>query len=143
MNVLVAGATGHLGKEVVKELQRRGHRVRALVRRKNPEVMSTGLEAVVADLTKPQSLQGVCDGMDWVFSCAGASMDVNNFSDRASFYDVDYQGNNNLLQEAQRAGVKKFAYVSLAHADLLRHTEYAAAHEKFVEALQSSGVDYT
>jgi uncharacterized protein YbjT (DUF2867 family) len=79
MNVLVAGATGHLGREVVGELQRRGHRVRVLVRRKNSEATDTGFETIVADLTKPESLQGVCDGRDWVFSCAGASMDVNNF----------------------------------------------------------------
>ncbi len=142
MKVLVAGASGHLGKEVCKELQRRGHEVQAMMRRATHPVGDGAIETMAADLTKPQSLQGVGDGVDWVFSCAGASMDVNNFSDRTSFYDVDYRGNLNLLEEAKRAGVKKFAYVSLAHADQLRQTEYADAHEKFVEALQISGLDY-
>jgi len=141
--VLVAGSTGLLGRHVVDQLRQRGIAVRALVRDAG-KLSGLGVsEAVTADLTKAETLRGCCDGVDAVISCAGASMIVGNFGDRVSFYEVDYRGNLNLLDEAQRAHVAKFVYVSLAGGDLLRQTEYADAHEKFVAALQASGVRHT
>jgi uncharacterized protein YbjT (DUF2867 family) len=140
--ILLAGATGSLGLLVARELKSKDYFVRAITRqpaRLDPLNLD---ETIRADLTDPASLQTVCEGVDGIMSCAGASMNVGNFSDKKSFYDVDYQGNLNLLEQAKKAGVKKFVYVSLAGADKLRHTEYADAHEKFVEALQSSGLSY-
>jgi uncharacterized protein YbjT (DUF2867 family) len=141
--ILVAGSTGQLGKWVARELKRRGHAVRALARDAGKLAEIELEEIVTADLTRPETLRGACDGVDAVISCAGASMNFNNFSDRKSFYEVDYHGNLNLLAEAKKAGVKKFVYVSLANADKLRQTEYADAHEKFVDELRSSGLDHT
>ena len=145
--VLVAGATGQLGKAVVKKLKRRGYWVKALGRdTRKLQALKQELgadEVVAADLTDSGTLKGVCDQIDAVISCAGASMSMNNFGDRKSFYEVDYQGNLNLLAEAERQNLQKFVYVSLAEADKLRQTEYADAHEKFVEALRASGLKHT
>jgi uncharacterized protein YbjT (DUF2867 family) len=140
---LVAGATGQLGKCVLTELKQRGYAVRAIARDAG-KLAGLGIdETVTADLTEPETLRGVADGVEFVISCAGATMNMNNFGDRKSFYEVDHQGNRNLLAEAKRAGVKKFVYVSLACADQLRRTEYADAHEKFVEDLRASGMPHT
>lgn len=79
--------------------------------------------------------------MDAVISCAGASMNIKS-RERASFRKVDHQGNLNLLGEARRAGVGKFVYVSLFGAQGLLKTEYAEAHEQFVENLVGSGLRY-
>lgn len=142
--VLVAGATGQLGKAVVAELKQRGYWVKACGRneRKLQALKQEfGIEEIAAaDLTDTGTFPGVCDQIDAVISCAGASMSMNNFGDRKSFYEVDYQGNLNLLTEAGKQQVGKFVYVSLAEADKLRQTEYADAHEKFVEALRASGL---
>jgi uncharacterized protein YbjT (DUF2867 family) len=114
--------------------------VRALARNAS-KLSKLGVdETVTADLTRVEMLRGRCDGVDAVISCAGASMNLNNFGDRESFYKIDFQGNLNLLTEAKKTRNIKFVYVSLAGADGLRQTEYADAHEKFVEALQASGV---
>jgi uncharacterized protein YbjT (DUF2867 family) len=137
---LVAGASGQLGTEVVRELNARGYQMRALSR--SPEKVKGNYEVVKGDLTDPSSLSGVCDGIDVVLSCAGASMDINNFKDKLDFYAVDHRGNCNLLAEARRAGVGRFVYVSLAHANELRQTAYADSHERFVDELKSSGVLY-
>jgi uncharacterized protein YbjT (DUF2867 family) len=140
--ILLAGATGSLGYCVARELKNKGYFVRAITRQL-AKLSSLNLSEVVhADLTESASLQNICQDIDAVISCAGASMKVGNFSDRKSFYDVDYQGNLNLLGEAKKAGVKKFVYVSLAGANQLRHVEYADAHEKFVDALKVSGLNY-
>lgn len=141
--ILVAGSTGQLGKCVLRGLKRRGYAVRALARDAGKLAEIEIDEVVKADLTRPETLRGACDGVDALISCAGASMNVNNFGDRKSFYEIDYRGNLNLLAEARKAGVKKFVYVSLATADKLRQTEYADAHEKFVDELRASGLDHT
>ncbi len=141
--ILLAGATGSLGYLVAKELKARGYVVRAIARQP-AKLIGLNLDEVVrADLTDAASLQSICQGVDAVLSCAGASMKVGNFADKKSFYDIDYQGNLNLLNEAKKAKVQKFVYVSLAGAEQLRHVEYADAHEKFVEALQLSGLTYS
>jgi uncharacterized protein YbjT (DUF2867 family) len=140
--VLVAGATGQLGVCVVAELNRRGYAVRAVARDPGKLSRVGAQESATADLTAAESLLRLCDGVDAVISCAGASMNINHFGDRKSFQEVDYRGNQNLLSEAKRAGVQKFVYVSLANAGQLLHTEYAAAHERFVESLRSSGMPH-
>lgn len=141
--VLVAGATGQLGRYVLQELQQRGYSTRALVRDASKLAGIKADEVARGDLTKSETLRQVCDGVDAVISCAGAAMNVNDFGNRTSFYEVDCYGNRQLLAEAQRGAVKKIVYVSLAEADKLRHTEYADAHEKFVESLRASGLSYT
>jgi len=141
--VLVAGATGLLGRLVVKELKQRGYVVRAAAREED-KLLETGADEVMAiDLTDPYTVQGVCGDVEAVICCSGASMNINRFHDRKSFYRVDYQGNLALLENAEYYNLEKFVYVSLAEADKLRYTEYADAHEKFVEALKASKLKHT
>lgn len=60
--VLVAGASGYLGRRVVAELRRRGARVRALVHAPSTHVLSelaaVGVDIVTADATRPGTLVG-------------------------------------------------------------------------------------
>ncbi|HET6566395.1 MAG TPA: SDR family oxidoreductase [Rhodothermales bacterium] len=137
--VLVAGASGHLGRYVVSGLQEAGHVVRGLSR----GASSSGAdEHVRADLTQPETLLGVCDGIDAVISCAGAPLTPVP-GHRTSFAEIDFHGNRNLLDQAQLVGVKKFVYVSPFGGPNMMRTEYARAHEYFVLALEDSGLPYT
>jgi uncharacterized protein YbjT (DUF2867 family) len=138
--VLVAGATGYLGGFVARELKARGHFVRALARTpdKLAPVRDSLDDVVRAEVTRPETLAGACDGVDVVFSSVG----ITRQKDGLTFRDVDYQGNKNLLGSAQRAGVAKFVYVSVFHGPRLRHLAIVDAHECFVEASKVSGLDY-
>jgi len=138
--VLVAGATGYLGGFVARELHSRGHFVRALAR--SPEKLD-GIsdcldEAVEAEVTRPKTLERVCDGIDVVFSSIG----VTRQKDGLSFRDVDYRGNLNLLRAALRSGVKKFVYVSVFNGSNLRDLDIVRAHEDFVDELRGSGIEH-
>ena len=138
--VLVAGATGYLGEYVAQELKARGHFVRALAR--SPEKLE-GIrgcldEAVEAEVTQPETLAQVCNGINVVFSSVG----ITRQKDGMTFRDVDYQGNKNLLEAAIRAGVKKFVYVSVLNGPNLRHLDIVRAHEDFVDELRASGIEY-
>ncbi|HET7232403.1 MAG TPA: SDR family oxidoreductase [Longimicrobium sp.] len=139
--VLVAGASGQLGRHVVDELRRRGYRVRALSRR--PERLTGPVdEAVRGDLLDPASLGAACEGVDVIFSCAGSSMDLNDLRDRRGPLEVDWGGNRNLLAAARGAGVRRFVYVSVFGGQAMRHLEYTDAHERFVDELAGSGIDH-
>ena len=138
--VLVAGATGYLGGFVARELKNRGHFVRALAR--SPKNLASFLgsldEIVEADVTRPETLAGVCDGVDVVFSSIG----MTRQRDGLTFRDVDYQGNRNLLDRALKAGVKKFVYVSVFNGPHLLHLDIVRAHEDFVRELKTSGIGF-
>jgi uncharacterized protein YbjT (DUF2867 family) len=138
--VLVAGATGYLGRYVAKELKSRGYFVRALAR--SPHRLDDTRDAldeiVRGEVTDPASLEGVCDGIDVVFSSVG----ITRQKGKATWKDVDYQGNKNLLAVAQRAGVQKFIYVSVFNGPNLRHLDIVKAHEDFVDVLKASDLDY-
>jgi uncharacterized protein YbjT (DUF2867 family) len=138
--VLVAGATGYLGGFVCRELGSRGHVVRALVRspRKVDGLWDSTDEIVRGEVTRPETLAGLCDGIDVVFSSLG----ITRQKDGLSFRDVDYQGNLNLLWEALRAGVKRFVYVSAFNGRQLRHLDIVDAHEAFVDELERSGIEH-
>jgi uncharacterized protein YbjT (DUF2867 family) len=138
--VLVAGATGYLGGFVAKELKSRGYFVRALVRssKKLDGLWDSTDEIIEAQITQPETLEQVCDGIDVVFSSIG----ITRQKDGLTFKDVDYQGNKNLLDVAVEAGVKKFVYVSVFNGPNLLHLNIVKAHEEFVEELKSSGIEY-
>ena len=147
--VLVAGATGYLGKYVLQEFKRQGYWVRALTRdeKRLAEIGPFGEPAAVGciddifvgEVTQPDSLAGLCDDIDIVFSSIG----LTRQKDSLSFQDVDYQGNKNLLDQATSAEVDKFIYVSVFKAHLMGQLAIVKAHEDFVRALNVSSIPFT
>jgi uncharacterized protein YbjT (DUF2867 family) len=138
--VLVAGATGYLGGFVAKEFKSRGHFVRALAR--NPEKLTHMKDQiddiVIGEITEPESIKGICDGIEIVFSSIG----ITRQKSKLTFRDVDYQGNKNLLEVALQADVKKFIYVSVFNGPNLLYLDIVKAHEDFVDELKASGMNY-
>jgi len=136
--ILVAGATGYLGRHVVTELKRRQHWVRALARDR-ARVPPQADELFEARITDPSTLAHACDGIDAVFSSVG----ITRQRDGLTFRDVDYQGNVNLLEVALAARVPRFVYVSIANGEQLRDLAIVRAHEEFVERLRASPIEST
>lgn len=138
--VLVAGATGYLGGYVAREFKFRGHFVRALARSRHKlDHMKSELDEIVkGEVTRPESIKDVCNGIDIVFSSIG----ITKQKGKLTFKDVDYQGNKNLLDVAQKAGVRTFVYVSVLNGPKLLHLDIVKAHEDFVNELKASGVNY-
>jgi uncharacterized protein YbjT (DUF2867 family) len=146
--VLVAGATGYLGRFVVQEFKRRGFWVRALVRDPEkleqvgpllqPAIRDKVDEVFVGQVTRPETLPGICDDIDIVFSSIG----ITRQKDRLSYSDVDYQGNRNILDVALTKSVRKFIYVSVFNAHMFEYLEIVKAHEDFVRDLRNCGLNY-
>jgi uncharacterized protein YbjT (DUF2867 family) len=66
MKILVIGGTGHVGSEVVKELQKRKADIRLLVRKDDISI-SPGVEKAVGDLLDPVSVQKAMEGVDKLY----------------------------------------------------------------------------
>ncbi|WP_298262384.1 SDR family oxidoreductase [uncultured Lutibacter sp.] len=140
-NILLAGATGYLGSYLLNALIDNQNQVLAIVR--NPNKLKNNnenfLEVKQAEVTKPDTLRDICKGIDTVISTVG----ITRQKDGLTYLDVDYQANMNLLEEAKKAGVKHFVYVSAINGNKYRNLKIFEAKEKFVDALKSSGLNYT
>ncbi len=143
MRTLVAGASGALGRIIVSELELRGHAVRAVVRRPGSLSSALSREVRTIDALRPGAWRNACEGIDAVVSTVGASVSPSPFVGRKSYAQVDAPANIALLEEAERAGVKRFVYISLVGGDTSRHTDYAEGHERVVDALAASAVPST
>ncbi|MFC4358651.1 SDR family oxidoreductase [Halobium salinum] len=113
MQVLVAGAHGPTGQHTVRLLAERGHDVRAMVHRESyageVEALGDRVEAVVADLTEPETLADAVRGCDAVVFAAG--------SNGEDVWGVDRDGANALVDEAEDAGADRFVMLSAMNAD--------------------------
>ncbi|ASK64174.1 hypothetical protein CFK37_19485 [Virgibacillus phasianinus] len=147
--VLIAGATGYLGRYVVTSLKDQGFYTKALVRDPDklnqpgkflePSVAEDVDEVAIGDLTKPGTLKHICDDVDYVFSSVGITGKI----DGLTFDDVDYQGNVNLLKEAEQGGVDKFMYIHVCIDDDWKEPgPLIKAKKRFVEDLVASSVDH-
>jgi uncharacterized protein YbjT (DUF2867 family) len=138
--VLVAGATGYIGGGVAEALHQAGMWVRVLARDpkrlRDPDHVD---DVFVGQATRPETLRGLCDGVDAVFSSIG----IRSFARRPTLWEVDCQANLNLLEEARRAGVRHFVFVSVVRGrEMARLSPIAEAREKVAEAVVASGLDY-
>lgn len=139
MKVVLAGAFGRLGSDILRALVRDGHDVLAVdMVLRELDGIEGSYEKKQVDVTKPEQLAGLCEGADAVITTVG----LTRTSAEVTNYDIDYRGNLNLLNEAKRASVKKFAYVSVLKAD--RAPKVPMLHAKYLleEALKASGIDY-
>ncbi len=144
-NILIAGATGAVGKELMKALNSSEYQVRLLARSAMKLEQSRIAEAniFIADARNRQALKRSCEGIDVVISAVGASVQLALTKDsNANYFDIDFQANKNLLEEAKRAGVKKFIFVSAFGANEHSSLAYFGAHAAFENELKYSGLNY-
>lgn len=118
MNYLITGATGFIGPHLVKKLVDDGHDCRCLVRNSSQTdvLKAAGVELVEGDITRPQSLNGIADGMDRVLHMATLGH-VSNFSVTESMFEaINAHGTRNIMTEALRAGVGRIVHCSTVAA---------------------------
>ncbi|MGW5664719.1 NAD(P)H-binding protein [Streptomyces sp. NPDC003758] len=92
--ILVTGATGNVGAELVRVLAESGQSVRALSRAGRSEGLPPGVTAVAGDLNRPETVRETLDGV------------------RAMFLMPGYGGQRQILADARAAGVERVALLS-------------------------------
>ncbi len=137
MKVVLGGAFGNLGSDVLKTLLAAGHEVIAADMAEK-DIGVTGYTFRKINATDPETLKGLCDGADVVVTTIG----LTKASATVSAYDIDYHGNLNLLNEAKAAGVKNFAFVSVIKADKAPDIPMLHAKTMFEAELKKSGMTH-
>ena len=112
MRVLVTGATGFVGGNLVRTLVDRGYDVRALVRRNSNTLAleNLGVEEALGDLRDRVSIAKALKGCQGVFHCA--AMYTFWSRDPSEVYRVNVEGTKVIFEEAERAGVERAVYTS-------------------------------
>jgi uncharacterized protein YbjT (DUF2867 family) len=127
---LIVGATGILGSEICRLLAEKREPVRALVRStSNPDkvaqLKAQKVEVVTGDLKDRRSLDAACSGVTAIISTASSTL---SRQDGDSIESVDHQGQLNLLDAAEAAGVGHFVLISFPSVDIdfpLQHAKRA------------------
>ena len=107
--ILVTGGTGFVGGHVVRALLDAGKPVRCLVRDpgRAGELEGLGSEVVEGDMTEPETLRGAVEGVESVVHLVAIRQ-----GKRSEFEAVMSRGTRALLDEARRAGVRRFVHMS-------------------------------
>ncbi|MFC7440930.1 NAD-dependent epimerase/dehydratase family protein [Laceyella putida] len=115
MRVLVTGGSGFLGRNLVHRLVEMGLDVTVLHRRTSTLAgLPEGISLLEGDIIQPETIQGACEGMDWVFHVAGEV--AWGKWHRQRMYRINVDGARNIATEALKSGVKRFIHTSSAAA---------------------------
>ncbi|MCP5145565.1 MAG: SDR family oxidoreductase [Gammaproteobacteria bacterium] len=141
LRVLIAGATGYLGRHLITAYANAGYRVRALARNRSKlDALAGDVDEVfTGEVTMPATLAGCCEGVDLVVSALG----ITRQRDGVGYEDVDYQANRDLLAIAIDAGVPAFAYVHVLNASALQGSAMVRAKSRFAAELAAAPVAST
>jgi NADH dehydrogenase len=134
MRILVTGGTGVIGAGLLPQLLSGGHEVVLLTRHaeRDAQEWPEGVTPFRADISDPQTITGAADGCDTVLHVSGIVSESGN----QTFELVNVSGTRHLLDEANRAGVSRFVYVSSLGAE--RGTSAYHASKRAAEALVHS-----
>ena len=112
--IALTGATGFIGNHLLHALSRRGCRVRVLLR--SPAALPPDCtNAVIGDLNRPINMAAALAGVDTVIHSAGLAPTMTGSPDE-DFRRLNTAATGNLAQAAQRAGVRRFIFLSSLRA---------------------------
>lgn len=138
---LVTGATGQVGRRVVRLLRGQDLPVRAFVRltSRYAELEHRGAEIFIGNLLREKDIQRACQGVNYIISAHGS-----NETSEGEAALTDYQANVDLIDHAKAAGVEHFTFLSVLGAE--RGYEDAPVFKAKWEVeryLQGSSLNYT
>jgi UDP-glucose 4-epimerase len=112
--VALTGATGFIGRHLLKELPKRGYKIRVLLRRPTmlpPEASG----AVVGDLAAPRNMSDALAGVDAVIHSAGLAHRMSGLPED-DYRAINTDATVGLARAAARAGVRRFVFLSSIRA---------------------------
>lgn len=134
---LVTGATGGIGRTVVRLLREQEKQVRAFVRLTSHygELEHRGANIFIGDLRQEKDIQKACQGVQYIISAHGSDGDA---------LSLDYRANIELIDSAKANQVQHFVFISVLGADRGYEDAPVFKAKRAVERyLETSGLNYT
>lgn len=134
---LITGATGNLGRRIVRVLREQEMPVRAFVRltSRYAELENRGAEIFIGDLQQDKDIQKACHGVKYIISSHGIGKNVQA---------IHYRANIELIDRAKEMGVKHFVFISVLGVERgYEDSPVFKAKREVEKYLQSSGLNYT
>jgi NADH dehydrogenase len=140
MKVFLTGATGFVGRNMLKRLLADGHSVRALVRnpQKDKALAQEKVELVAGDVAEGAGLDQGMQGCDAVIHLVGIIVEKG----KNTFERVHHIGTRNVVEAARRMGVKRFVQMSALGARADGPAEYQVTKWKGEEEVRRGGIPY-
>jgi uncharacterized protein YbjT (DUF2867 family) len=134
--ILLSGATGYIGGELLPQFERSGHSVRCMVRKpeaffRNP---ASGIEVVHGDVMDPASLERAIEGVEAAYYL------VHSMEHSKDFETLDRQGAMNFASAARKAGLRKIIYLGGLGGGGEALSTHLRSRQEVGEILRHSGV---
>jgi uncharacterized protein YbjT (DUF2867 family) len=130
MTILVTGATGTVGRQVIEQLANRGANVRALVRDPTKAKFPAGVSVAQGDLLDVDSLRAAFAGVSTLFLLNAVAAD--EFTQALVALNV-----------ARNAGIKHVVYLSVIHSDLYVNVPHFAGKFGVERMIEQTGFNAT
>jgi uncharacterized protein YbjT (DUF2867 family) len=140
--ILVSGATGFIGRALVRHLSENGQQVRVLLRSspQSPRLpRGVPVEVAVASLNDERAIHAALRGVDQIYHLASAASE----GQRGNLMKTDVDGTQILAQVAGRAGIERMIFLSHIGADRASAFPIQKAKGISEDHIRKSGVPYT
>ena len=142
--ILVTGASGYVGSNLVRRLVETGQPVRALVHnRAKAEARLTdlldGIEIAAGDVTRPETLAPALDGVTAVIHLVAVAIEHGDLT----YERVNFQGTANVVEAAKAAGVRRLIHMGQNGSDSALPYPFLASKGKAQDVVAASGLDWT
>ncbi|MGB7273898.1 MAG: SDR family oxidoreductase [Geitlerinemataceae cyanobacterium] len=138
--VLVTGATGGLGRRIVRILRDRDRSVRVFVRltSRYSELEQRDAQIFIGDLLRDKDIHKACRNVRYIISAHGST------EASGSAQELDYQANIELIDNAIEMGVEHFVFISVLGVDRgYEDSPVFKAKREVEKYLKTSGLNYT
>ena len=114
MTVLITGASGHIGANLVRVLAAKGQKTRCFVHKDTRALEGLETEIVKGDICDPDSIARACEGMEIVYHLAGhISISMQGWEDLQA---INVTGTRNVVEACLKAKVRRLVHFSSIHA---------------------------
>nr|NP_849141.1 Ycf39 [Cyanidioschyzon merolae strain 10D]QFV17083.1 hypothetical protein [Cyanidioschyzon merolae]QFV17256.1 hypothetical protein [Cyanidioschyzon merolae]BAC76303.1 ycf39 [Cyanidioschyzon merolae strain 10D] len=140
MSLLIIGATGTLGTQLVREALNHGYDVKCMIRNWNKAsyIKTLGAKLVYGDLRWPESMAEAFEGVTAVIDAS-----VTRWQDLAHMRQIDWEAKLALLEYAKAAKVQHYMFCSIYSAHLYPQLMLMKFKADFEQKLANSGLNYT